>query len=336
MNSTFPRQRSLVEFVEHVSEGEDVDLVVVGFLLEEFGGHVRGGAPELVEALVGALLQSGESEVAEFETVSVVEEDVVGLDVAVDVARKVDVEEGLGELSGDGEALFLLEGRLTLVQHLVESQGHVLRQNAQGLRRRHDPHDLDDVRVTQHRQRLDLRGHLVQQVVRHVGVEDLLDRHVGALVDSLVDYAEAALADDFLGDQLGRVDFQTAGQIGVESERVGGQVDARDGSAQHRRLAGLQFHDLLFQLLHPVQHCEVTWNSFGHLDRDRHASKDRSQRMVQPSIALVLFLEQHVELVGKRVAVQVELHQGESLYLGGQRLDLVIGEVQDAQVFQFT
>jgi hypothetical protein len=99
--------------VEHNSQGPDVCLCGVYFSLDDFGGHVDGGAEHGVDHVVLAFEGLAEAEVCDFDA-PVVDEDVVGLDIAVhDVGAGEDLE-GLEHLSEEIECLFFGEGAFLL------------------------------------------------------------------------------------------------------------------------------------------------------------------------------------------------------------------------------
>ena len=72
-----------VELVEQGSHCENVDGFGVGPFLEELLGHVGGRSAELHGSAVEHGLVACESEVAELNSVAAIEQDVVGLDIAM-------------------------------------------------------------------------------------------------------------------------------------------------------------------------------------------------------------------------------------------------------------
>lgn len=95
-------------FIEDDAEGPDVGLVRVDFALEDFGGHVDGGAQHGLGHVLGRVEVLAEAEVPELDD-AVVEEDVVGLHVAVHDVVLVEDLEGLKHLLEDEEGLLLGE-----------------------------------------------------------------------------------------------------------------------------------------------------------------------------------------------------------------------------------
>jgi len=97
--------------VEHDAEGVDVGarIGLAGVLL---GGHVVGGAHDDIgpgEAAGGTGGGAGEAEVGELGAPILGEEDIGGLDVAVDDALAVRELQGIANLAGDGEGLLGIE-----------------------------------------------------------------------------------------------------------------------------------------------------------------------------------------------------------------------------------
>jgi len=81
---------------------------VVAFARYHFGSSVAGTAAGGLEPLAG-LVVVGESEVYDFDVVAVVEEEVLGLEVAVDDAVLVDVVDACDDLLHEGDGLLLAE-----------------------------------------------------------------------------------------------------------------------------------------------------------------------------------------------------------------------------------
>jgi hypothetical protein len=59
--------------------------------------------------LVFTYFESSEAEVADLDGEGVVDEDVVTLDISMDDAERVHVEEGAGDISSDAQSHLLLE-----------------------------------------------------------------------------------------------------------------------------------------------------------------------------------------------------------------------------------
>ena len=99
---------SVEHFVEDDADGPNIGLVGVDLAVEDFGGHVDGGAQHGFRHL-GFLETFAEAEITNFED-AIVEEDVIGLEVPMHDVVLVEDLEGFEELFEDEEGFFFLEG----------------------------------------------------------------------------------------------------------------------------------------------------------------------------------------------------------------------------------
>jgi hypothetical protein len=237
------RQHAGEHLVRHhaqrVEVGAAVDLAVAGALL---GAHVRrraDGHPGGREARVAPLdHRPRDAEVGDHGAVAVVvEEDVVGLDVAVHHAARVGVGERVGHL-GEHAPHVVHRHRAAVVEALAE----VLAVDA----RHHEEHqpvglvdrvDRDDVRVRELRGRLGLAQEARADLgaVGELGRQHL-DRHLAleAAVARPVDHAHAAAPH--LGPELVRARHGAADARG--QLRVGARGGRPGSRRAGRRVAG--------------------------------------------------------------------------------------------------
>ena len=247
--------------VKDHAEREDVGAVVdFPRLADLFGRHVVERAHDLCVAgergVLGAgLKQLGQTEVGDLHMAGAVEEDVVGLDVAVDHALVVGVLERVANLGHHAERLggCELAGFLRLAEvHAV----HVFHDEVKEIARLARLVDEDDVGVAQLGEGARLAGEALGKgrVGGHVAGEDL-ERHdpIERTLAGLVDDAHAALADQledlevgegggefFVGEgrwiRVWRINVDRV-EFGIEAdlEQAGGAAAARgvgrDGTA---------------------------------------------------------------------------------------------------------
>ena len=172
--------------------GPEIGLGVVSELLDDLGSHPEGRSDDGVPLGHGVCQLAGDAEIRELGVPGVVEKDVAGLDVAVDLASRVQIGETVQGVSKDSRDLRLSEGGLAESHEVrdgspaavlhddpevgVVEVGAVVADDEGGAALLHDADLLDDV--------LQIRVH------RH-----LLDRHHHAalLLHRLVHCAVAAL-----------------------------------------------------------------------------------------------------------------------------------------------
>mmetsp|Transcript_18364 Transcript_18364/g.21664 ORF Transcript_18364/g.21664 Transcript_18364/m.21664 type:complete len:226 (-) Transcript_18364:25-702(-) len=122
---------------EDDTEGEQVDdLALVGLLGDDFGSHVAGSADlgTVDTGAIAALKRASKAEVDDLDVVVLVEEDVLGLEIAMGEAARVDVVDALEQLLEVELADLLSEGtgvgdvveELATSDHLLDDIGNVL------------------------------------------------------------------------------------------------------------------------------------------------------------------------------------------------------------------
>jgi hypothetical protein len=213
---TLEERSPAVDQLRHdAAEGPDVDLrVVVGLLQQHLGRHVPQRAGRLVRRpLVGG---HGEPKVADLDDVmTLADEDVLGLDVAVDDAAGVHLLGGREQLPHGGADRGLGQRRAPageLAEDVVEAGAHEVHDEAEvhGARGADDAVEADDERV----------GGLLEEA-------RLPQRRPGAAVGR----AEALDGDDPAGVAVPRLDDRTEGTL---AEAAGGLLvllRAADGDA---------------------------------------------------------------------------------------------------------
>ena len=192
--------------VDHHAEREEVDLGIVGLLTEDFGSDVGERAVRLTGPFTGPH-NLGETEVHDLDIgdgLEVVlgdlasEHDVLGFEIAVDDAVGVEVEDGGGDLVGNGagHCLFELEFLLFEVGEEVSSL-EVLLHETDGLFVLEYVVETDDVGVLAEFEDLDLGlGGLLVFLV-HFGLLDDFDGGggLGDSVHSLAHHSELPVPD---------------------------------------------------------------------------------------------------------------------------------------------
>mmetsp|Transcript_23006 Transcript_23006/g.44745 ORF Transcript_23006/g.44745 Transcript_23006/m.44745 type:complete len:401 (-) Transcript_23006:1904-3106(-) len=198
------RQRAVREFVEKDTDGIPVGALAVGLAAAagpaHFGGHVAVGAD--ARGALRLLLRNarGQTHVDEAHVSLVVDEQVLGLEVAVEDALCVDVAHHLNDLH-HGPA-HLLRREASLGEHKLGevAVGHDVHHEDEKLRVLEGVLQVDEKGVLQHRHDLLLRRDLLPPRRPEVLLHHLLLHHLHGVVDAAValdhvdDLAEAALA----------------------------------------------------------------------------------------------------------------------------------------------
>jgi len=220
------------EFVEDDAEGIDVgaavDALGVGLLLGGavaggaeggFGGVIGGGGADVREA-VGGAEDFGDTEVGNLDAAGFIEEEVLGLDVAVDDAAVVGELEGVAEGGDDGEGFpggeFLDAQQLAEVHAIDEFHEEV--EEAAGLA---EVVDGDNVGVVEGGEGAGFASEAFGElgVVDAFGGEELEgDEAVEGFLPGLVNDAHAAAAEEFEDLELGKV----GGNLVRRQGRLGG------------------------------------------------------------------------------------------------------------------
>ena len=188
-------QQDVEEDAERPHVGVDGTVVQLG---DYFGGHVGGRAAEGVDGAGRDGLEA-EAEVDEFELPVAVEQDVLGLDVAVHDVALVQVPQRLCDGAEELLGLLLLEAVLRAGEQVVVERvgAAVLLDQVDLAAALNDVDELGDDRVAQLRQDV----HLTLQVLQLVGLVQpllLVDLYghlvVGALADAHLHHAVRPLA----------------------------------------------------------------------------------------------------------------------------------------------
>ena len=184
--------------VEHDAQGPDIGLGAhITLALEELGCGVGGRAAPGPQQAVGTVVVA-KAEVRQFDAIIRVQEEVLGLEVAVHHPRQVAVADGGQDLGEDVAGLLL--GHAPVLDQVVKDLpvGRVLRHDVDHALRLHDLVQLDDVRVGHLAHDLDLAPDLLQILrVQVVLVHDFYGHlGLGQFVDPQANQGEVSLSQD--------------------------------------------------------------------------------------------------------------------------------------------